>query len=75
MKFKSTKKHEHLQGNPTSGFFVSLKTTINTIKGTKYAISTSPRRFNSRAEEESFRIQAELSRSNAILHEVMIPPR
>ena len=75
MRFKLEKKREHLHGYSTSGFFDSLKRALNTVKDAKYSISTSPKRFNSQVEEESFQIQAELSRSNAILHEVMIPPR
>jgi hypothetical protein len=75
MRFRLQKKHEHLQGYLTGDIFNPLKRAHKTAKDAKYMTSTSLKRFNSPTEEESFRIQAELSRSNALLHEVMIPPR
>ena len=75
MRFRLQKKHENLHGYLTSDNFNPLKRALNTVKDAKYKTNTSLKRFNSPAEEESFRIQAELSRSNALLHEVMIPPR
>jgi hypothetical protein len=75
MRFRFEKKRAHFHGYSTGSFFDSFRRALNTGKDAKYTVSSSPKRFHSQTEEESFRIQAELSRNNALLYEVMIPPR
>ncbi len=77
MRLRTEKKyeHKHIHGYSTGGFFDSFKRAFNIAKDTKYAIGSSTKNFSSQKEEELFQIQAELSRSNAIICETMIPPR
>jgi hypothetical protein len=75
MRFRFEKKRAHFHGYSTGGIFNSFRRATATGKDSKYAVASSTKNFNSQKEEESFQIQAELSRNNALLCEIMIPPR
>jgi len=69
------RKHARLHSYSTGDFFDSFRRVLSTGKDAKYTASFSSKKFNSPSEEESFRIQKELSCNNALFYEVRIPPR
>jgi hypothetical protein len=75
MRLRFEKKRGHISGYSTGGFFDSFRRAIHTGKNTRYAVTSSTKNFNSQKEEDLFQIQAEIARDNALLCEIMIPPR
>jgi hypothetical protein len=75
MRLRLEKKRAHISGYSAGGFFDSFRRAIHTGKSTKYAVTSSTKNFNSHKEEDLFQIQAEIARNNALLCEIMIPPR
>ena len=75
MKSRLEKKRGHTTDYSIVGFFDSFRRAFSTVKDISYTTGSSSKSFNSLKEEKSFQIQAELSRNDALLREVMIPPR